>query len=153
MIQKANIKHLDDILKLLAQVHKVHSDIRPDIFKAGEKKYNKYELQAIINDDSRPIFVALADDRVVGYAFLAIIEEDDHSHVKHKTLYIDDLCVDAKYRNKHIGQSLFAYIKEYAKNNNFYHITLNVYEGNDAARLFYEHQGMHVLKTTMELIV
>lgn len=153
MIQQANFQHLDDILRLLTQVHKVHSDIRPDIFKAGEKKYDRGELQTILNDKRRPIFVALDDDRVIGYAFLEIIEEDDHSHIAHKTLYVDDLCVDQVCRNRHIGSSLFAYIKEYAENNGFYNITLNVYEGNDAARMFYEHQGMRILKTTMELIV
>ena len=36
----ADIPALD---KLLYQVHKVHSDVRPDIFKAGAKKYTDEE--------------------------------------------------------------------------------------------------------------
>ncbi len=37
MIRLANKGDLDDINKLLFQVHKVHSDARPDLFKAGTK--------------------------------------------------------------------------------------------------------------------
>lgn len=57
MIRLANKGDLDDINKLLFQVHKVHSDARPDLFKAGTKKYNDKELLEIINDEKRPIFV------------------------------------------------------------------------------------------------
>ena len=39
-IVKANINHIDDILKLLKEVSHVHHLIRPDIFKEGTK-YNK----------------------------------------------------------------------------------------------------------------
>ena len=49
----ADIPALD---KLLYQVHKVHSDVRPDIFKAGAKKYTDAELKAILADDHTPVF-------------------------------------------------------------------------------------------------
>ena len=48
----ADIPALD---KLLYQVHKVHSDVRPDIFKAGAKKYTDEELKDILADDHTPV--------------------------------------------------------------------------------------------------
>ena len=40
-IRLANLNDVDDILNLLLQVHKVHSDVRPDIFKPGQRKYER----------------------------------------------------------------------------------------------------------------
>ena len=68
-IRRAAESDMDVINKLLYQVLKVHSDARPDLFKAGTKKYKDDELRAIIADDLRPIFVAEKDGEVVGYAF------------------------------------------------------------------------------------
>ena len=37
-IRRAKESDIPDIDRLLYQVHKVHSDVRPDLFKAGFKK-------------------------------------------------------------------------------------------------------------------
>ena len=70
-----------------------------------------------------------------------------------KTLYIDDICVDENARGKHIGKALFEFVRNYAQSIGCYNITLNVWEGNDAALCFYRNMGMHVQKTTMETIL
>ena len=44
-IRRAVVKDINRIEELLYQVHKVHSDERPDIFKEGMKKYTKEELE------------------------------------------------------------------------------------------------------------
>ena len=69
------------------------------------------------------------------------------------TLYIDDICVDEATRGKHIGKALYEYVRDYAKSIGCYNITLNVWEGNDAAYSFYKHMGMQVQKTGMETIL
>ena len=48
IIRRAKKCDTGDINRLLYEVHKVHSDARPDIFKAGGKKYTESELEAII---------------------------------------------------------------------------------------------------------
>ena len=59
IIKRARIKDMEGINKLLKQVLMVHHNGRPDLFKADVKKYTDEELAAIIEDDSKPIFVAL----------------------------------------------------------------------------------------------
>ena len=100
----ADIPQLD---RLLFQVHRVHSDIRPDLFTAGAKKYTDDELRGIIADERRPIFVAERGGQVVGYAFCVLESYGDGSRVKMDTLYIDDLCVDEDARGTHAGTRLF----------------------------------------------
>lgn len=52
-IVKANINHIDDILKLLKEVSHVHHLIRLDIFKEGTK-YNKEQSFFCISSRIRP---------------------------------------------------------------------------------------------------
>lgn len=69
------------------------------------------------------------------------------------TLYIDDICVNEATRGKHIGKALYEYVRDYAKSIGCYNITLNVWEGNDAAYSFYKNMGMRIQKTGMETIL
>ena len=68
-------------------------------------------------------------------------------------MYVDDFCVDEKHKHKGIGTILFNYIKDVAKQENCYNITLNVYSFNEAAKQFYIKQKMNELKTYMEYII
>ena len=152
-IIKATINDIEQIEKLLYQVHKVHSDARPDLFIAGKKKYNKEELVNIINNKNTPIFVYKDEDIILGYAFIIYKIENADSLVNIKTMYVDDFCVDENYKHQGIGTKLFDFLKIEAKKQNCYNITLNVYNFNKAAKAFYEKQQLQELKTYMELIV
>ena len=153
MIRKANTEDIKALTKLLYQADAVHNGIRPDLFKSDAPKYNDQELEAIINDNSKPIFV-YDDGEVVGHAFCQIIEVKNHRLLQDiKTLYIDDICVDEAVRGKHIGKTLFEYVRGYARSIGCNNITLNVWEGNDSAMAFYKNMGMKVQKTGMEIEV
>ena len=153
MIRRAENRDIPKIMDLLLQVLTVHHDIRPDYFKPDCRKYTEPELQAIIVDDTRPIFV-YDDNGVEGYCFCILQEtKDDNVLCDKKTLYIDDLCVDTSVRGMRIGKQLYDYTKKYAKEIGCYNLTLNVWEGNDSARAFYDRQGLKPLKTTLETIL
>ena len=152
-MRKATKSDIKRIIDLLHQVNMVHHVIRPDLFKPNTTKYNEQELESMLCDESKPIFVY--DDGVVrGYAFCQISEVKDNKLLQDiKTLYIDDICVDENARGKHIGKALYEYVRDYAQSIGCYNITLNVWDGNDAALSFYRNMGMQVQKTTMETIL
>ena len=153
MIRKASKKDIQRIIELLHQVNMVHHVLRPDLFKPHTTKYNEEELEAMLNNDSKPIFV-YDDGTVLGYAFCQITEVKDHQLLEAiKTLYIDDICVDEEARGKHVGKALYEYVRDYAKTIGCNNITLNVWEGNEPALCFYRNMGMQVQKTTMEIIL
>jgi ribosomal protein S18 acetylase RimI-like enzyme len=139
---------------LLSQVLAVHHNARPDIFKSGTRKYTADELDQIISDDNRPIFVAEEAGEVLGYAFCVFIRHIDNNILTDiKTLYIDDLCVDEKARGKGIGRELYNYAVAFARENDCYNLTLNVWADNISALGFYENLGLHKQKIGMELIL
>lgn len=153
MIRKASKGDIKRIVELLHQVNMVHHVIRPDLFKPHTTKYNEQELDSMLSDNNKPIFV-YDDGEVQGYAFCQISEVKDHLLLQDiKTLYIDDICVDENVRGKHIGKSLYDHVRDYALSVGCNNITLNVWDGNDAALCFYKNLGMHVQKTTMEIIL
>ena len=154
-IRRAAERDLDRILDLLTQVLEIHADARPDIFIHGTTKYTREELRDILKDDSRPVYVAVDEqEEVMGYAF-CVYKEQPHSvnMVPFKSIYIDDLCVDRKYRGQHIGEQLFETVKELARREGCYEVTLNVWEGNDGAIAFYKRMGLKTMKTMMEYIL
>ena len=153
MIRKAAKEDIQRIIVLLHQVNMVHHVIRPDLFKPHTTKYNEQELEAMLDDDSKPIFV-FDDGMVLGYAFCQITEVKNNQLLEDiKTLYIDDICVDENARGKHVGKALYEHVLEYARSIGCNNITLNVWEGNEPAQRFYRNMGMQVQKTTMEIIL
>lgn len=152
-IRPASIADIPRIIDLLHQVNTVHHRSRPDLFKPATTKYSEQELETLLNDSSKPIFV-YADGEVLGYAFCQISEvKNDRLLQDRKTLYIDDLCVDESARGKHIGKALFDYVHDYAASIGCRAITLNVWAGNDSAISFYQHVGMHPQKFGMEYVL
>ena len=150
-------EHRDEprILDLLLQVNNVHADGRPDIFITDMRKYTDGQLSLLIDDVTRPIFVAVDEDEYVyGYGFCIVTEVKEGSNLRPiKTLYIDDLCVDQSVRRMGTGQIIYDFIKDYAKEIGCYHLTLNVWACNPSAMKFYEKQGMQMLKKEMEIIL
>lgn len=133
----------------------VHHNGRPDLFKSNAKKYTDDELADIIEDDSKPIFVAIDEqNEVMGYAFCVFIQHVDNNILTDiKTLYIDDLCVDENIRGKHIGKNLYEYVVNYAKEQACYNLTLNVWSCNESAMKFYESCGLKPQKVGLETIL
>lgn len=153
-IRRAKESDIPTINKLLYEVLKVHSDVRPDLFKAGTKKYTDEELKKILADDQTPVFVAEKEGNVVGYAFCVHQQYLNNNNMTDiKTLYIDDLCVDETARGAHVGKALYEYVLNYAKDYGCYNLTLNVWADNVNAVKFYEKIGLKVQKIGMETIL
>ena len=153
-IRRAKDSDLKEINELLAQVDLVHHLIRPDLFNIGNK-YTDEQVLEIIKNDETPVFVAVDEnDKAMGYAFCMFKQHLTEEFLTDiKTLYIDDLCVYEHLRGKHVGRALYDYVCNFAKENGCYNITLNVWEGNDSAKRFYESVGMKPQKTGMEMIL
>ena len=154
-IRKAEEKDIPRLLALLGQVLQIHAEIRPDIFISGTTKYTVGQLAELLKQEDKPIYVAVDEDDVcMGYAFCQLKEQPFSTNmVPFKSLFVDDLCVDRQARGQHIGESLFEYVKQQAKELGCYEVTLNVWAGNTPAEHFYEKMGMKTKERQMEYIL
>ena len=72
-IRQASVADIPRIIDLLHQVDMVHHRLRPDLFKPNTTKYSKQELETLVGDESKPIFV-YDDGDVLGYVGSALFD-------------------------------------------------------------------------------
>ena len=150
-IRLAKNTDIPGMIELLKQVGEVHHKIRPDLFRGGAQKYGEADLEELLKDVSRPIFVGVEGGKLLGYCFCMIEEVKDNTVLRDvKSLYIDDLCVDEDCRGQGIASKLYACVCDYARSIGCRSVTLNVWCGNDNAMKFYESRGMRPRKIYME---
>lgn len=154
MIRRAKKEDIPFINELLGQVLLIHHNGRADLFKEIGQKYTDEELIDMFGDDENPIFVYEEDGKVLGHCFCQTsVREETTAVYACKTLYIDDLCVHENSRGKHVGKSLYDYVKNYAKENGYYNVTLHAWECNPEAVGFYSHLGLKIQQYTMEEVL
>jgi len=152
-IRRAAEKDIPALFRLLEQVNRVHCEGRPDLFRPGTK-YSPEELETLLQDEGRPVFVYEdAESGVQGYAFCIVQQLHSRLMTDIKTVYIDDLCVDEKARGRHIGQRLYEHVLAWAREIGSYNVTLNVWTLNAPAMRFYEKMGLKPQKIGMETIL
>ena len=154
-IRRAEREDIPRLLDLLTQVDMVHHNGRPDLFKGPSTKYTGEELEALLRDEKRPVFVWTdGKDQVQGYAFCVHQQHvEDHVLTDIRTLYIDDLCVDENARGQGIGRELYEHVLAYAREKGYYNVTLNVWAFNESALRFYQNCGLRPQKYGMEAIL
>lgn len=154
-VRFAKEKDIPQLLELLIQVDMVHHNGRPDIFKGPATKYTGEQLKELLRNDKYVIFVRTdEEDKAIGHAFCMHKQElNDNVLTDIKTLYIDDICVHEAARGKHVGKDLYDAVIAYARENNYYNVTLNVWSCNPGAMKFYESMGLVPQKVGMELIL
>ena len=151
-IRKAVAADMARIGELLYQVHDVHADLHPDLYKKGGRKYSDEEIAALIADEGKVVFVYEDEARMVQAYAICFFQTTSGLPSLHerKVLFIDDLCVDASQRGKKIGEKLYRYVVDFARSSGCNSLTLYVANANGGALGFYEKLGMEPLKTLME---
>ena len=151
-VRLAEIRDIPGMIALLHQVGDVHHRIRPDIFRSGALKYTPSQLEELLRDETRPIFVCDDGGFMAGYCFCVLKTFRDHETFTDRTeFYIDDLCVDENRRHQGIATALFHHAVEFAKQRRYDAVTLNVWCGNEGAMKFYEKAGLKPRNILMEM--
>lgn len=151
MIRFAKKSDLPQVNAIRRQVHEVHAEGRPDIFR---RKFGK-KLAALIHDMFREkcsrIVVADRDGEIGGFAVLDVIEKPKSPYSRaRRYLRVTEFGVDEKYRRQGIGKALMDFIKQYAAENGFDTVELDVWEFNEGALRFYESVGFQTYRRYME---
>ncbi|MGT2757337.1 GNAT family N-acetyltransferase [Streptococcus ovuberis] len=153
-IRPASPSDIPDILSLLDQILKVHHQARPDLFESQGTKFTHQELLALLEQPDKPIFVYEDHQgKVLGHLFLEIRTPSHPVRKPVKSCFIEDLCVSEQARGLGIGRKFYCFAKDYAKSQNCYNLTLNVWNANQTATDFYRKLGLTPQQTQMEEIL
>ena len=150
-IRFAKKSDLEEVNALRRQVHMVHAKGRPDIFRRKFGRKLAEHIYDFFGGKLSEIVVAKSEGIIVGFATLEMVERPKSPYSKaRRYLRVTEFGVDQQHRREKIGSALFGFIKQYAADQGFDTIELDVWEFNDGARQFYEAQGFTTYRRYME---
>lgn len=148
MIELANSKDRAAVNRLARQIHQLHINWRPDIYRMPEELFPKERFTELIA--KRELYVAKVGGTVVGYAMVTIRDQDLPELMKRKVFHIQQFCVDEEFRNHGIGTQMMEELRVLARAFGCTDLQLNVYPENDAAVSFYQKCGFMIQNINMQ---
>ena len=115
--------------------------------------YRADSYDEIIGYDKVYFYVAIGCGRVVGYVTAEIRVNDGDGYMNvfpesENYLRVNDLYVNADYRNNNIGENLLTIVEEKAKENNVGHFYISsATKDAEAVRRFYQRNGYQIWTT------
>jgi len=97
-----------------------------------------------LENEARAAFIALLEERMVGYVTLVMQTRPDYWRVQ-RVGHVSGLMVDAAHRRQGIGTRLMEEAQAYFREHGLRYYTLYTSIKNSAALAFYERQGMEPL--------
>ena len=137
------------IHELMHEVHQLHLESRPDIYRDVDPLTEEYYL-TMLSDST--VLLALDGEKAAGFCVFQI--RPSYSNpllIPRKMAFMDDLCVHSDYRRQGIGKQLFEEACRMAKEDGAETLELMVWSFNENAVRFYEELGMTAKNLTMEL--
>ena len=154
VIRFAKEDELERINVLRKQVNDLHVEGKPDVFKPGFSEELQNYVDYIFKDPEQKIVVADKDGELCGFAILHHIYKPENPFMKVRDfLDIDDFCVDEKHRREGIATALIEFIKNFAIDQGYHRLELNMWEFNQDALAFYEAAGFETFRRYMEMFI
>ena len=153
-VRFAREEELDRVNELRKQVNDLHVEGKSEVFKPGFGEELRNFVNVIFNDPEQKIVVAEEDGVICGFAIIHHIYKGESPFMYERDfLDIDEFCVDEAFRRKGVATELVSFIKDFAKENRFHRIELNMWEFNQGALAFYEEAGFKTFRRYMEMFV
>lgn len=144
MIKELNVNDFTVVESIIAKLHKLHVENRPDFYIENEHPINKKEYKAMLNNQNKINIAYIIDDEIVGVCFATIKDRIE------KSIYIDDIFVLEEFRHQGIATKLYKQVESIAKDIGAKRIDLTVWQFNNTALKFYESLGMEAQRKILE---
>ena len=151
-VRFAEYADLDRVNELRKQVNDLHVAGMPEIFKPGFPDELRDHVYTVFADPMQRIAVCERGGWILGFAVLNHIIRPETPYMKVRDfLDIDEFCVDEAFRRTGVGTALIEFIREYARDEGYSRVELNMWEFNEGALEFYEALGFTTYRRYMEL--
>ena len=151
-VRFAREEDLERVNELRRQVNDVHVAGKPEVFKPGFTDELRDYLFVIRDDPEKRIVVAEQEGKVCGFAILNHINKPENPFMFERDfLDIDEFGVDERSRRRGVAGAMIRFIREWAKEQGFRRIELNMWSFNRGALAFYEAAGFETYRRYMEM--
>lgn len=135
-------KHVGEALEIFYEYNKYHHINFPDYYKNIDKGEEADYLKWILEEENNKGFVAIIDDKVVGFALFGLILKPSN-FISPEVTYISEMIVKESYRSMGIGEKLLKKIIEYSKTRGIDKIELEITNANERGIGFYKKMGFY----------
>ena len=149
MIELAMMTDCAAVNRLARQIHRMHMDWRPDIYRMPEELFPEERFSDLIS--KRELYVAKLNGIVVGYALTRTRVVDTPDHMPRKVFQIEQFCVDEEFRNHGIGTQMMTELRVLARVFGCTDLQLGVYPQNNEALAFYQKCGFRIRSIDMQM--
>ena len=152
-IRKAIINDYEELCGVYAQLDEYHRLNHPEPFiKPDYCARAKEYITEIIDDNSKAIFVAEMELKIIGFAECYILKSSNFPVIKKRVwVQLDNIAVMKEYQNYQIGSLLLEEVIKWAKIKKNNRVELKVYSFNRNAIQFYLGKGFKDFSRTMYL--
>ena len=151
-VRFAREEDLERVNELRKQVNDVHVAGKPDVFKPGFCEELRNHIHTIWAHPNEKIAVAEINGQVCGFAVLNhIVRPENPFMFERDFLDIDEFGVDEGCRRQGAAAAMIRFIREWAKEQGFRRLELNMWEFNRGALAFYEAAGFTTYRRYMEI--
>ena len=144
MIRKLTINDFEIVESVIAKLHKIDVDNRPDFYIENEHPISKKEYKAMLNNQHKINIAYIVDDKIAGVCLATIKDKIE------KSIYIDDIFVLEEFRHQGIATKLYKQVESIANNIGAKRIDLTVWQFNNTAINFYKSLGMKTQRIVLE---
>jgi ribosomal protein S18 acetylase RimI-like enzyme len=147
-IRNAVDADLDALIRLNAQVQKVHAQVYPADFKSltDEGEVRDF-LASVMRRTDHTLVVAQVDDAVVGYAWIEIqVRPQTPFTWAKKRVFLHHICVDSGHRRTGVGSALITCVEKRAHAAGIGEFALDMWSLNDTAQAFFESSGLETYR-------
>jgi len=156
IIRNLKIEDFDEVNNLFMQLHNLHAEQRPDIYRKMEKPTasKAWDYEASIADHNIMIGAEI-DGKIVGFCILQVYKTENKNQIKTQRTfaYVEEIAVDENYRRKGIATALYQEGVKRAKEKGATSLELMVWKFNSDAIRFYQSLGMSVQSLKLEQVL
>lgn len=153
LIRPAKPQDIEVLCCLYAEFHEFHVKGVPDrlISLGKSENYSTHKIhrdfEKIISDVNSEIFLALADNKTMGFAEVYLREDKPNpARVAYKYGHLQSLLVTETFRRHGIGEKLLEAAESWAKVRGATEMRLDIWEFPEGPFRFYEKTGYRTLR-------
>ena len=154
MIRHANEDDLQVLCNMNGEVHAIHIDKVPHVFKETVLEDLENWFREVLNDNNQLILLAEESQYVIGYLVLRRQTRLPNAFSHDRSCgYIDQVCVTRECRGRGVFSQLLDEAQMVAREWGLTKLELDVWSNNVDAKNAFQHSGFTTFNEKMELVL
>lgn len=135
----------------MQEVHNIHSQGRPDIYREKQNIYTEEEFKISMVNPQELFLVAKTEGQIAGICQVNFAQvRESEITIARERAYVEAVCVKKEYRGMGIGTELLRRVEKEAARKKIRQMELMVWNFNEDVVEYYKNYGMKCQRIVLE---